>query len=147
MSSQYVPDTDHLARRVSYTKQLRDAEDNLLGCMSAAFELRPDEKFLSATWLEFFVGKRHEQIAQSIVATAGGSKLPKSTAFAIGNVKKIKKACEIGGVRIRVINEPDGNNLAHVALKHWPRDEQELLAIIAGDAWSETVLAKDFVPA
>ena len=146
MTSQYVPDADHVARRVSRTKQFRDADDKLLGCLPAAFELRPDEEFLSATWLDFFDGVRHEQIAKAISSTAGGSKLPKSTAFVIGNVGKIKQACETGGVRIRVINEPDGKNDAHVALRQWPRDNQELLAIIAADAWSETVLAIDYVP-
>ena len=147
MSSDYVPDADHIMRHVPYAKMGRDEETGACWPLWTAFELRADEEFLSATWLEYFSGSHSEQISQAIGATADGRTLGKKSGFAIGNVGNIKKNCEIGGARIRVTSEPVGNNLAHVALRRWPREEQELLAIIAADAWSEMVMIKDFLPA
>jgi hypothetical protein len=53
-----LPDEDHVMRYVSWARLRRDEDDNILGFLGAAFQLRPDEESLSVNWLEYFDGDR-----------------------------------------------------------------------------------------
>ena len=144
MSSSYVPDDSHIARHVPFSKLIRDEEGRVIGCLPAAFHLRPNEEYLSASWVEFFAGTRLEQLSKLVATVASSRTLGAKSAFAVGNVGRIKDACERGGSRLRVIHEPELDNEAHVAVRRWPREEEQvLLGLIAADVWNEIVLTKD----
>jgi hypothetical protein len=53
--SRKIDDDHSLTRYVPFGK-LRKHEDgeSAIGVLSIAFELRPDEEYLSATWVEYF---------------------------------------------------------------------------------------------
>ena len=146
----YLPLEHHVVRYVPWARLRKDEEDNVIGVLGAAFRLRNDEEFLSATWAEFFqTASRTESVAAAIRAIrASEVKVTTRSGFAIGNVGRVKDVClaDRENYKVRIIHEPENDNKAHTALRGWPRDNDPLLDLIAEDAWSETVLNKD-IPA
>lgn len=142
----YLPDENHVVRYIPWAKLRKDEDDNVIGVLGVAFRLKDDEEFLSATWAEFFAGGRAECIISAVKAIRA-SKLtvtPKS-GFAVGNVQAIKATCAADKQKhkIRIIHEREPDNDAHTALRGWPRDNDDLLNLLANEVWSETVLNRD----
>jgi hypothetical protein len=141
----YLPPDDHVVRYVPWARLRKDEDDNIVGVLGAAFRLREDEEYLSATWAEYFAGSHAERIVAA-VKTVRASKLKVSarSGFAVGNVQRIKDAClDKGRHKIRIIHEAEDDNQAHTALRLWPRDNEDLLNSLADDAWSAYVLNRD----
>ena len=59
----------------------------------------------------------------------------------------MKEACASFGSRIRVIHEPDKKNPnpAYTAIRNYRCDEIQLLELLASEAWSETIEARDYL--
>jgi hypothetical protein len=91
--------------------------------------------------LEFFGGDREKQI-QRVVQTIRSSNLTvgKKSGFAVGNVEKISSLCAARNHKIRIIHEPEDANAAHVAVRRIPRDDDELLEVLAAEVWADLVL-------
>jgi hypothetical protein len=137
----------HVARYVPWARLRKDEHNNVLGVLGAAFRLREQERFLSATWLEYFDGSHREQVLATVKAIRA-SKLqvkPKS-GFAVGCVLNIDNACRTYGHTVRFLHEPEEDNAAHAALRRWPREAEELFELLAEEAWCTTILNAD-VPA
>jgi hypothetical protein len=66
-------------------------------------------------------------------------------AFACGRVGDIKEACSEYGLKIRVLHEPEEDNLAYTAIRRYQSDNHELLDLLANDPWSTVTDAKDVV--
>jgi hypothetical protein len=146
MPTTYVPPENQLVRYVPWARLRRDENDNVVGVLGAAFRLRQDEDYLSATWLEFFPGSRDDSIKGAVGAIRNSDmKVTPKSGFAIGNVGRVGDACRANhpSYKIRFVHEPEDDNKAHVACRGWPRDDDALLNLLAEDAWSETVLNKD----
>jgi hypothetical protein len=137
----------HVVRYVPWARLRKDEDDNVLGVLSAAFRLREQEKFLSASWAEHFEGSHDEQLVATVKAIRA-SKLQVKTksGFAVGRVSNIDEACRYHGHKVRFLHEPEEDNRAHAALRRWPREAEELFELLAGEAWSVTVRNAD-VPA
>jgi hypothetical protein len=147
MAKTYLPLEHHVVRYVPWARLRKDENDNVVGVLGAAFRLRNDEEFLSATWAEFFKGDDHAARIASAVKAIRASRVevkPRS-GFAVGNVRKIKEVCfaDSKQYKIRVIHEPEDDNKAHTALRRWPRDNEDLLDLIAEEAWGNYVLNRD----
>jgi hypothetical protein len=148
MAIKYLPDKDHVVRHVNSQLLIRDdATGNVIGCFPQAFQLKQDEKYLSASWLEFFPGAKGQQVASVIAAMAAARTVKPSHGFALGIVGEVKDACSSFGLKIRVIHEPakSNPNPAYTAIRNYKSDELELLQLLAGDAWSEVIEAKGYV--
>ena len=145
MTTTYIPTEDHLIRNVPWARLRKDADDNVVGILGAAFRLRENERYLSASWLEFFKGSDRAKRLQAAIRVIRKSRMPPTakSGFAIGNVGQIVDQCVSRNRRIRVVHEPEKNNQAHVAVRRWPNDDQELLELLARDTWSELVLNRD----
>jgi hypothetical protein len=146
MAIKYLPDEDHVVRHINSQLLIRYA-DRVVGCFPQAFELRPGETYLSASWLEFFSGTKRERTLAVVGAVAKARTVKPSHGFALGNVAEVKEACASFGSRIRVIHEPDKDNPnpAYTAIRNYRSDEIQLLELLAGEAWSEIVEARDFL--
>ena len=147
MAITYLPLEHHIVRYVSWARLRKDEDENVVGVLGAAFKLREDEDFLSATWAEFCKGKTHEECVSAAVRAIRASKVevkPKS-GFAIGKVRKIKDVCfaDSRQHKIRIIHEPEDDNEAHTAVRRWPRDNDDLLELIAEEAWNTLLLNKN----
>jgi hypothetical protein len=140
----YLPDSDHCVRYVPWARLRKDEDDSVIGVLGAAFRLRDDEDYLSATWAEFHAGATHDDRVAASVRTIRASTIdvrPKS-GFAVGCVSEIKAAClaDQRKHKIRVIHEGESDNPAHAALRGWPRDNDDLLNVIAEDIWCDVIL-------
>jgi hypothetical protein len=147
MATKYLPDDHHVVRHVNSQLLVRDADDRVIGCFPHAFELKPTEKYLSASWLEFFPGTKDQRTAAVIAAMAAARTVKPSHGFAFGNVGEVKEACASFGQKIRVIHEPakTNPNPAYTAVRNFKSDDLELLQLLAGEAWSFVVEAKDYL--
>ena len=135
-----LPPDDHLVRYVPWGRLLKDENDNVIGILGEAFRRRPDENALSATWLEYFSGSRQKQVTSSVRAIRASRSVGGKSGFAVGNVIAISKACAQRNQKVRIIHEPIKDNKAHASVRRIPRDDLELLEILATEAWAELVL-------
>jgi len=139
MPSNYLRDEERVVRFVPWGKLRKDEDDNVLGPLPAAFELREDEEYLSVTWCEFFAGTPDEQLRCAIEAIRSSNLTVGAKArFAVGEVGPIKRVAEgrPNARKLRIIHEPEDDNAAHVAVRHWPREDAELMDLLAASAWS-----------
>jgi hypothetical protein len=145
MAIKSLPDEDSVLRHVNSQLMERDG-DTVVGVLPQAFMLKPGEEYLSASWLEFFAGSRHERLVASVAATAKARTVKPSHGFAIGNVGVVKQACATFNQTIRVLHEPDGNpNPAYVAVRRYRSDDLQLLELLATEAWADWIEAKQYL--
>jgi len=125
----YVPPDNHVVRHVKSTLLIRNSADEVVGCFPQAFELRVDEASLSVSWLEYYDGSRDQRLRQ--VKQKSDREIRRKDALAVGNVGRMLDVCAHFGVKPRVVHEPTDRNPAHSAIRQFPRDNLELLALIA----------------
>ncbi len=140
MPSNYVPQEHELLRYVPWNKLRKDEDDNVLGVLGTAFKLRPNEEYLSGTWVGFFSGTRDQQICAAVTAFRNSNmSVSTKSGFAIGTARVIAETCARRSKKIRIIHEPEVDNRAHAALRGWP-DDDDLLDLIADDSWGDVIL-------
>jgi hypothetical protein len=113
-----------------------------LGVLPQAFQLRPQEEFLSVNWLEYYGGDSQTQIRMSVWAIRDSFVKPlgPKSAFAVANVGRIKEIAGTAGTRVRITHEPNGDvNPAHAGIRQLPRDDMALFEALAADAFSGLV--------
>jgi hypothetical protein len=143
MAKGYLPDEAHVVRHVPAQLVSRDPNtEAVIGCFPQAFQLRPDEEYLSTSWLEFYLGSFLECTAAVAAAMSKTRKIGPSHGLAIGNVGRIKAACDEFSLKIRVIHEPDDDNPSYTAVRRFKSDNIELLELLANEAWSHIVEVK-----
>jgi hypothetical protein len=139
-----LPPEHHVVRYASWNKLRKDEHDNVIGVLGVAFQRRPTEETLSVTWLEYFDGSRWQQIVDAIRAIrASALETKPKSAFAIGQVGAIKTVCESRQVKVRILHEPEPDNKAHAVVRSLPREDMELLELLAAEAWAEVVSNQD----
>ena len=148
MATNYLPDADTVVRHINSQLLVRE-NDKVIGCFPQAFELRQNEEYLSASWLEYFPGTETERMTALVAAVAKARKVKASHGFATGNIFAVKEACSFFGLKNRVIHEPsfDNPNPAYTAIRRYRSDDLQLLELLATDAWSGVVEAKDYLSA
>jgi hypothetical protein len=144
MAVTYLPDDHCVVRYVPWARLRKDENDNVVGVLGAAFRLRNNEEYLSATWAEFFSASGCDENLACAVRAIRASDMdvrPKS-GFAVGKVGPIKARCLADQKRykIRVIHERTSDNPGHAALRLWPRENEPLLELLAETDWSTTLL-------
>jgi hypothetical protein len=95
--------------------------------------------------LEFFGGSHVSCVAAIAAFLAKTRTVTAKQAFACGRVGDIKEACSEYGLKIRVLHEPEEDNLAYTAIRRYQSDNYELLDLLANDAWSTVTDAKSVV--
>lgn len=145
VSDKSIPEDHSLVRYVPWTKLRKDENENVIGVLAIAFELRPDEDSLSANWLEFYQGDRATQFS-SMIASARKSSLPptKKSGFTAGICGEIHAVARSNSASIRILHAPVDRNDAHVELRRWPRENKDLFDLLADEVWADLVLTKDF---
>jgi hypothetical protein len=136
MAIKSLPDADHVVRHVP-SKLL---DENGLP-FPQAFELRPNETYLSTSWSEFFSGVIADRLAGVACLMSHNRKVKPRDAFALGNVGEIKDASADFDLKIRIVSEPDpapsGLNLAYAAIRQIRTENIELLELLAQDVWND----------
>ena len=109
-------DDNHLMRIVPYKKQRRDGDDRLVGFNAQAFELRPDEDYLSKNWLEYFGGTHTANVAACIAAIKTNRATGTKTRFGVAQVGTVKRLAQHNTKRVRIVYAPSQNNESHAAV-------------------------------
>lgn len=137
MPTTYVPEEDTLLRHVKPSHVIRADDGTPEGLFPEAFELRDDEDYLSAAWVESCGGATAAQIKTCIHQFRKKLTVKKKAVFAAGQVQAIKSACLQFGDKVRVCHEPDPPLEAHVALRQYRDADKALLSLLAVETWSE----------
>lgn len=135
----HLPDEDHVMRYVPWARLRKDENENVLGFLWQAFELRPDEEELSVNWLEYFDGDRDHRIRESVKLLRATRNVGAKSAYGIGNVEKIKLTCSESGAQVRIVYAPENGNPAHSVIRRLPRDDSGLLEALATDVFVDLV--------
>jgi hypothetical protein len=140
-----IPLDDHVMRHVPWPRLLKDENENVVGILAQAFELRPSEEGLSTTWIEFFQGSHNDQISAAVKKCRTIIKVTPKSGFAIGNVDNILSACNRnnGNKKTRIVYIPTNSNKAHAEVRSLPQEDSQLLEYLATVTWSTLVLNKD----
>lgn len=145
MPTNYLLDEERIVRFVPWGKLRKDEDLNVLGVMPDAFALRDGEPSLSVTWCEYFAGSSDEQLRCAIEAIRNSRSVGSKARFAVGEVGSVR-ACASGrpnATRLRIIHDPEDDNPAHASLINWPRDDLQLLELLAESEWSQLLTADD----
>lgn len=134
-----LPNEDHVMRHVPWARLRKDENENVIGFLGQAFELRPGEQELSVNWLEYFDGDQDRRIRESVKLLRTTKNIGAKSAYAIGNVEKIKRTCGESGAQIRIVYAPGKNNPAHAEIRRLPRGDADLLEALAADAFTDLV--------
>ena len=82
-----IPPSHRIARHVPWARLLRDGDDNILGVLPQAYQLREDEEYLSVNWLEFVEAASQEECLRAttllIQATMTSGKIQPKSRIAI----------------------------------------------------------------
>ena len=134
--------TDHVARHAPWARLRKDEDNNVLGLLPEAFELRPDEPGLSVNWLEYFAGTRSDQLQAIVKDLRAKRTLGLQSAFGIGNVGELESQCKDYDVPVKVVYWPTDGNLSHSRILG-TKDQLDLMALIADEVFQDFVQNKD----
>jgi hypothetical protein len=147
MSPIKVPDDDHVVRYVRKRQLRRDEHGNVLGILPHALELREGEGYLSVTWLEHFDPQYEQGLIQAAEAIRRQLIVKERDGFSTTQVGSFCGVCERFNKKVRVVHEPiNPGNTGHVAIRRFPKDNLELLDLLASDAFLDTRVASHVVP-
>lgn len=136
-----IPSEHHVLRYVRKNLLRRDEDRNVLGIYPQALEHKPGETYLSVTWIEHFSDDYEEGFSEAAIAIGRQLRVKKSDGFSAARVGTIGEICQESGVRVRVTHEPEPpENEGHSALRELQRADQDLLDLLAADAFVDTRL-------
>ena len=150
----YLPDKDHVSRHVPYKKLLRDGDDNPIGILPQAFEMRVElnEKSLSVNWLEYFCNNHSTNIVKMITQfrlyrVKLSKKVGLLSAFGIGNVGILLAKCvEHQHKKVRLLYDEKKvleHNESHAIIIRLPINDLVIMQCFASEVFTDLVLNKD----
>lgn len=134
MSQINVPGDDHIVRYVKWSCVNKDADDNVLGILGEAFRRKLDDDGLSVNWLEKADGPPKEKLKATVGLLTIGLKLGGKARVAVSNVAIFKGVCAHRRAHIRIVHVPEDGNEPHSEVRQIPRDDDELLELLAVEA-------------
>lgn len=137
---QQLHDDHQIMRYVPWSKLRKDGDDNVLGFLGSAFELRDTEEYLSVNWLEYYPGNHSDQIEQCIKEFRDAFGVRRKSAFGVANVRKVKDLAQSNGKAIRIVYTPSQTHPSHTSIQKLPRNELSLFEALAADAFTEMIL-------
>lgn|SRR3990172_5364405 len=146
----FLPKEDHVSRHVPYSKLLRDDDDNPVGILPQAFEMREkiDEKALSVNWLEYFGNNHEDNIVKTIQSfrLSRDGKIGNFSAFGIGNVGILEDTCaEHRHTKVRVLYDKkkvSRNNKSHARIIRLPINDRVIMQSLASNVFTKLVANK-----
>jgi hypothetical protein len=118
-----------------------DFDEDIISIFSQAFELRPNEEFLSVNWLEYFELPNKKDALKLIINDLKASNLPVGSkgALAIANISKIKSIGKDRKTKIRVEYRPNNLNKSHSRVFNIQNEDLEMLDLLSREAFSEII--------
>lgn len=133
-----------VARYAGYSKLRRNKDDDVIGVLHTAFELRPNEEYLSAAHLDHFSGSKIEKLsAMKMAYDPHPLQVKPNGAFTLGEVGKIKSCCATFAIPVRIVNAPSKNLDCYVQVRQFKDDIIELLNTLSEETWCDFIVVKD----
>ena len=141
-----IPESDHVTRYVKKRNLRRDEFDNVIGILHQALEHREDETYLSVTWVEHFDVEYETGFLKAAEAISRQLTVKKKDGFSTAQVQQFFNLCAQKGAKVRILHEADNdNNTGHAAIRRLPREDIELLDLLAAEAFLDTRVAEDII--
>lgn len=134
MAATNLPDDDHILRYVPWQRVAKDADDNVLGILAQAFELRPDEEGLSVNWLERVSGNLDQRLRTAVQLMSGTMNIGSKGRLAQLNVGNTKRIALNHQAKIRIVHDPEIGNEPHSSIRQLPREDAILREALAREA-------------
>ena len=142
MPIKYLPPEDHIARYIRRRLiQFDNDTKDPVGIFPQAFQLRPLERDLSVSWMEYFEGNRKAQM--KAVVEHSELELRPRDGFGVLGVAAMDAICQKHGAKVRIIHEKTGKNPAHAGVHLYPRDNVAMEAELANAAARDLSLVVD----
>lgn len=135
----------HLVRHIRES-EIDDQQGSIMA-FPQAFKLRLGESYLSNGWLEFYEGPMNVQLNGVVAAMSVGRRVKAHHAVAIGRVADIHDACSTFDQKVRILHEPTSGNPSYATVRRINTDEQQLLELLAQEAWNDVRRAAPYVEA
>lgn len=148
MRGDELPSGDHVLRHVGDRLLTKDEDGNPRGYIEPAALATLPGDFLSVQWVEFDPNATGDPTIGAIQSLRRVRNTPKSSAFAKARVGIVAGLCGIHrpSAPVRILHEPDEDNPAHAGIHHLPRDDADLLRLLAEEAFTELIWSKDIPP-
>jgi hypothetical protein len=145
MPASRIPDEHHVLRYAP-KKLTFTTDDGDVCLLPQAFELRDDEATLSVTWVEHFKGDLDAQMDAAVEQFCQSLTVKNSAAFGVGAVHNIKEMgrLQVPAHQLRILHEPEHDNLGHAAIHRYPRNHPDLQAALASTAFATAYLRSEF---
>ena len=134
-----LPDEDHIARLVPWARVAKDSDDNPIGILGAAFQLRENEEGLSVNWLERVSDDPSQQAIETIRLISCQRKVGSKARLAILNVGSTHQIALARNRKIRIIHAPIDGNEPHSEIRQFPDDDSQLLDMLATDGLVQNI--------
>ena len=138
-----LPGDDHVVRFVKNRLLRRgDEDDVVVGALPQAFFRRPDEEYLSVTWVQHFSSDYELGLRASAAAMRSQLTIKPRDGFSTGKVGRIAEICVGNSCRVRILHEPEPpENPGHSAIRGLPAEDMDLFALLADEAFIDTRLS------
>lgn len=133
----------HVMRHVPWARLRRDADDNVIGFLPQAFELREAEQALSVNWVEYHDGGSGDAKAACVKTFREMLDIKKKSAFGVGNVGKIGAIRGSTGKSIRTIYSPTNGNKSHSLMQGKPIEELAVQEMLATEIFTQLIKNSD----
>ncbi len=140
-----IPDADSVVKYLSFKQSPTDPETGIRMAIPQAFRRREGEEFLSCAWLEFYVPAGADLMKNCADGFKNALTVRKSGAFAVGNVLAVRDAGNQFGPRPRIVHEPEDDHQAHAAVRQMNDQNDDLLLLLAMEAWGKLIPAEDLI--
>ena len=134
MAQTKIPDQDHIVRLVPWAKVAKDDEDNVTGILWSAFQRSETDDNLSVNWLERADAAPDDHLRRTVELMNTGLKIGKKARIAVVNVGTVREICLNQSHKVRILHAPEDDNEPHSEIHRLPRDNVELLEILATEA-------------
>lgn len=141
MRNEPLDNKEHVARYVKPTQQNRDDDGHCIGIAWHAFDLRPDESYVSLNVLERADADRARALAIIRDCLSAKMKISKNGVITTGNVGGIRAV--FGSHRIKLASEPTTDEPSYGTMRNLPIERRVALEKLATSAWCDWKYQRD----
>ena len=146
-SGSNLPNNNYILRHVKKSQLRRDGDNNVIGILGQALEMRGDEDTLSVCWLEYFNGNYNNQVFLTAIVKNTARNIKKNDAFAIANTDKIRELSTNKGYNnLRIVFAPEKDYMPnHSELRKYPKEDSLFFELLAEEAFTDLVINSDLI--
>jgi hypothetical protein len=132
-----LPTPGTVVRYVGFNKMAKDEDDRVLEPLPSAFEMRPNEEYLSITWAEYYVGASDQRLRCAVEAIRSSRDVGPKGCFCVADLDELMAVITTRSSKGRAVYLPQDDNPAHAGIYGVSSEETLLQQILATTVWSQ----------